>query len=193
MNRAEIINKLIQTFKYENYLEIGIGRGFNYNQINCVNKTSVDPNPKTNASCPMESDQFFKINKTEYDIIFIDGLHHQDQCFRDILNSLKCLKENGTIVVHDCNPRSCESQLVPRIQEIWNGDVWKAWVKLRSIAKALDMFVVDTDEGCGIIRRGNQRLITDIYLKYGSFVENKINWLNLKPIEYFEKWLISKT
>jgi hypothetical protein len=42
----------------------------------------------------MTSDEFFEINKSTYDIIFIDGLHIDEQVERDIINGLKILNLN---------------------------------------------------------------------------------------------------
>ena len=41
----------------------------------------------------------------------------------------------------------------------WTGDVWKAIAELRVETIDLDIKVVDTDYGCGIIRRGTNYLI----------------------------------
>ena len=75
---------------------------------------------------------FFSNNKKKFDLIFIDGLHEYQQVRKDILNSIKCLKEGGFILVHDCLPRSISAQAVPRFRNIWNGDVWKAIVEFRT-------------------------------------------------------------
>jgi hypothetical protein len=74
-----------------------------------------------------------------------------------MVNSLKILNSGGCIIVHDVIPYSFESQLIPLEKTletgsgIWNGDVWKGWVKLRTERKDLNMKVVNTDHGCGII------------------------------------------
>ena len=53
------------------------------------------------------SDEYFesiKDTEVKYDIIFIDGLHHNEQVLKDVENSLKHLSEGGSIVCHDCLP-----------------------------------------------------------------------------------------
>ena len=67
-----------------------------------------------------------------FDIIFIDGLHHYEQVKKDIINSLNCIEENGVIILHDCIPKSYLEQAVPRSQHLWTGDVWKAFVEIRT-------------------------------------------------------------
>ena len=103
--RMDIINMLIEKCGYKTYLEIGISRSDCYNLINCKQKTGVDPEPNAKATFCLTSDEFFKQNKAKYDLIFIDGLHHSGQVYKDILNSLKILEKGGTIVCHDMNPQ----------------------------------------------------------------------------------------
>ena len=84
--------------------------------------------------------------KTKYDIIFIDGLHHEDQVDRDIQNSIKHLNENGFIILHDCNPINESHQIVPRISKLWNGDVWKSIVKFRASKNDLGCITINSDQ-----------------------------------------------
>ena len=134
--RWDIINHLIQKYNFVNYLEIGVFKGECIERINISHKDGVDPaaegftHPLTNY--PITSDSFFELIKDhpeiKYDIIFIDGLHHASQVRLDIINSLKHIKENGFILLHDCNPQTFSSQIIPRQTICWNGDVWKAFV-----------------------------------------------------------------
>jgi len=182
MKRTEIINKIIQTKDYKNYLEIGLGAGVNFSTINCKNKTGVDPKAYINhgTTFALSSDEFFELNKQQFDCIFIDGLHHEEQVLKDIENALNCLSDNGTIIVHDCNPTTEEMQIVPRIQKVWTGDVWKAWVKLRRTRDDIFQVCIDEDYGCGIITKGNQELFkTKMALTYSNFSRNKKRFLNL--------------
>ena len=47
----------------------------------------------------MTSDEFFKNNKDQFDLIFIDGLHHYNQVKKDIINSVEVLKDGGIILM----------------------------------------------------------------------------------------------
>jgi len=187
MNRTDIINFLIKKFNYKTYCEIGCSKNKNFKRINIPYAVGVDP--QKGGTLRMTSDDFFKKNIELYDIFFIDGLHHYDQVYRDILNSINVLTDGGTIVIHDCKPFNCESQMVPRPkkQKIWNGDVWKGFLKLRSERKDLKMFTIDTDYGCGIIRRGHQELINKWDIPYEEFEKNKKELLNLISVEEFVK------
>ena len=187
IQRTNVLNTLVEKFNYQSYLEVGQGRkGLNFRWINCPTKIGVDPNKKFNAAFQMTSDEFFDQNTDSFDLIFIDGLHHADQVERDILNSLKVLNKNGTIVVHDCNPINETWQIVPRESETWTGDVWKAWVKLRATRQDLKMYVINVDFGCGIIRKGKQVTINiPEELTYKMLDENRKDFLNLVDINFF--------
>ena len=169
MYRFDIINALINKYNYQDYLEIGLDFADNYLNINCKNKECVDPYvydyQQTDEQIyirhfiedrlltyKMTSDEFFaKIPADKkYDIIFIDGLHTEEQVGRDIINSIKHLRKGGTIVVHDCLPEMYEAQLEERTMSMWNGSVWKAIPQLRF--QGIDYITVDTDCGCCIIQ-----------------------------------------
>lgn len=194
MLRTEIIQSLINKINAKSYLEIGIGPGINFNSIVCDHKISVDPNPYVSVSFKITSDEFFKQNKKTFDVVFIDGLHWSKQVYLDILNSLNILNKDGYIICHDMNPHN---EFVQRYPEPmpgtpWTGDCWKAWVKLKSERTDLDMRVVDTDYGCGIISKGKQTLldIDNPYdLNYDFFDLNRKKLLNLITVEDFLKFL----
>lgn len=193
MNRIDIINSLIQKNGYTRYLEIGVQGGHCFRAINCENKVGVDPDTTSAATRHTFSDAYFnecKLNGVKHDIIFIDGLHHADQVEKDILNSLECLKEGGTIVMHDCLPTSKHMQEIPMRadHDEWTGDTWKAYAKLRAERNDLEMCVVDTDWGCGIIRPGKQEvLLTSIPFTYENFAVNRDIWMNVISIGEFQK------
>ena len=191
MERFDIINKLINYYGYESYLEIGVLKRDSFDVVKCKNKVSIDPNHP--ATYKMESDAFFEhINeekfwkektKMTWDIIFIDGWHEREQVKRDISNSLNHLNDNGTIVCHDMCPPS-EMHLLPR----YCHNSWEAFGHFRKTDKNLDMFVVDTDCGCGVIRKGSQALYEgNIESEWEFFDKNKKEILNLISVEEFNE------
>lgn len=197
MTRTELINSLITKYNYESYLEIGVNTpeqpGYNWVGVNIPLKHGVDPNVDTTYK--MTSDVFFEKHISQkYDLIFIDGLHIFEQVYKDITNSLNYLKNNGTIVVHDCNPITEITQRRVRASDTWHGDVWKSIVKLRIENAELAISTVNTDEGCGIIRKGQQKLLSidknvDIY-DYAFLENNRQRALNLISVaEFKEKYL----
>lgn len=200
VKRWDLINYLIEQNNYVNYLEIGVNDAMCIRQIKALHKDGVDPYPGSEVgggtfpeiNYPISSDQFFDLIKNhdiKYDIIFIDGLHHSDQVDKDIANSLNHLVPNGTIVMHDCNPPEYEIQLVPRQTGIWNGDVWKSVARLRCSRTDLEINVVDTDWGIGIIRFGEQKIYDKAPLEkcldYHYFDQNREELLNIISVEEF--------
>lgn len=201
MNRIELIQSLIDKNKYSRYLEIGVRDGECFNAIKCEHKEGVDPDPNSRATIWKTSDDYFsgimkKITSTDpplavekFDIIFIDGLHHADQVEKDIANSLACLNEGGTIVMHDCLPTSKFMQEIPMTtQQEWTGNTWMAYLKLRVTRPDLTMHVVDTDWGLGIIRYGKQELVPlGILPSYEQFDVNRKEWMNVISVEQFKE------
>ncbi len=192
MNRTEIINTLIKKNNYKRYLEIGVNTpaqpGYSHTSIQVETKHGVDPNVDTNFR--MTSDDFFAQNKERYDIVFVDGLHTFEQAYKDIINALTCLSENGTIVVHDCNPRREITQRAVRASSVWHGDVWKAILKLRMENPNVTVYTIDADEGCAIIQKGNQSLYApnsaDPYTYY-YFKKHKKDILDLISVKTFKE------
>jgi len=190
MNRTQIINALIEKHNYKSFLEIGVDTGVNRQQVNYKEYVGVDPNKHTPATHHMTSDDYFFSNTRKFDIIFVDGLHHADQVFKDICNSLDHLNEGGTIVCHDMSPIQEIHQRVPRESQIWNGDCWKAWVQLRTERNDLEMFVVDTDWGCGVITKGKQTKLKIVEpVTFDNLVINRKKWLNLISVNDFMLYL----
>jgi hypothetical protein len=191
--RFDIINYLIAKYDYKDYLEIGVRNAAAcFDKIIAPNKTAVDPSffvrPKGEKDiCHEEtSDEFFVKNKKLYDIIFIDGMHLYEYVYKDIQNSLNCLNIDGRIILHDCNPILEYHQRPFEEYDgtgIWNGTVWKAFVKYRS-HKNLEMITVNTDHGIGCIKRGQQETIdvSEEDLNWNNFAQNRNLWLNLKPL-----------
>lgn len=185
--RYDAINKLIKIYNHQSYLEIGYLNGETFNTINCPTKNSVDPNGK--AQFKMISDDFFNNiafpNGNGWDIIFIDGDHEKNQVKKDIINSLKCLNEGGTIVCHDMSPPS-ELYLAPR----YCNNSWEAFAELRQTREDLEMFVVDGDCGCGVIRRGKQSLYKGNIESGWEFYNNNkkeiLNWMTFN--EFIQRY-----
>jgi FkbM family methyltransferase len=190
--RFDIINSLIKKYNYKSYLEIGTQNpAGNFDRINIEHKFCIDPVPLGKIDFIGTSDEYFQSihnTETKFDIIFIDGLHLNEQVFKDIENSLLHLNDNGTIVCHDCLPSSKELQ-ERNISDgqVCSGDVWKAIAKLRIERTDLDINVVDTDYGCGIIRRGKNipYPIENNELTYEFYSQNKHELLNVISLSNF--------
>lgn len=196
IKRYDIINYLIDKYKFINYLEIGVFRGENIREIKALHKDGVDPGVEgytpLEVNYPMTSDDFFELIKghdeIKYDIIFIDGLHHADQVKKDIENSLNHIIDNGFIILHDCNPVSYEAQLIPRQTVAWNGDTWKAFVNFKTNNPKFKCCVIDTDFGVGIIKNTLESINTNQnFLDWDEFILNKNKLLNLITWDDFKR------
>lgn len=169
IKRWDLIDYLNTTYKFNSYLEIGCDDDQLFSKISIQEKIGVDP--VSGGNYRAKSDDFFDKNLKKFDLVFIDGLHEYHQVKKDILNSIKFLNKEGFILVHDCLPRSISAQAVPRFRNIWNGDVWKAIVELRTYPN-LEIFTCLADEGISIIqvKKNSQILkidknITDLKFK----------------------------
>ena len=184
--RYDIINKIIIKRNYTSYLEIGCFKDETFNQINIKKKIGVDP--VSGGNLRMTSDQFFIENKEKFDLIFIDGLHVYEQVIKDIFNSIKVLKENGIILVHDCLPRKLWYQTPTRMSDTWNGDVWKAIVECRTLEN-IDTYTCLADEGIGVIKvqKNNNLLNLNLSnfknLKYKEYYTNRESLMNIISVE----------
>jgi len=173
-SRLDLINYVIEKNKYNKYLEIGCHNNEVFDQIR-IKKIGVDP--ISGGNFRGTSDKFFEQNKSNFDCIFIDGLHEYDQVKKDIINSIKFLNKNGIIILHDCLPPSITHQRVPRTRYSWNGDVWKAVVEARTW-RDVDTYTVLSDQGLGIIKNKNNTdplLLNNVSfkkLKFKFFYDN---------------------
>ena len=213
MLRWDIINWLIIEYGYEDYLELGsTGRldnpEHNFNKIIAANKTGVDA--KGDPDFKMTTDEFFRQlpPDTKYDIVFIDAEHIAETVTRDIDNSLIHLRDNGAIVLHDCNPPTQQHSVIleedapykigadGRGYYVWCGTVWRAFVMKRLFNKDLTCRCVDTDWGCGIMQRGQwipfegqiySEDATMEHLTYQLMAANRANYLNLITVDEFKE------
>jgi SAM-dependent methyltransferase len=187
-SRTEIINFIAEIISAKDYLEIGVDDGKNFEAVECQNKLGVDPSPKSLSNIKKTSDDFFKSNIRYFDLIFIDGLHTQEQVKRDIENSLRFLRDGGIIVCHDMNPIKEEHQTETFNGSIWNGTCWKALVNLRQERSDLNIVTIDVDYGCSVIQKSNtpQKLLEkNLELTFENLNVNRKEWLNLITFEEF--------
>ncbi len=187
--RWDLIEYLIKKNNYKNYLEIGCDKNQLFSKVNIDNKIGVDP--VSGGNVRKTSDDFFKENKSSFDIVFIDGLHTYEQVKRDILNSVNCLLDEGIILVHDCMPDSLGKQAVPRYKMQWNGDVWKAIVDLRQ-QENLEIYTCEIDQGIGVISKKKNTSILKLdkpinKLKFKDYFNNYKEYMRVISLEEFKK------
>jgi hypothetical protein len=222
VHRIEVVHRVLAANGGERYLEIGVSRGLTFQEIECRTKIAVDPNfrfrvpasarirrlrgPKVEGARYFEipSDEFFAEHADAlgpFDAVLVDGLHTADQAFRDVVHAAAHLSPAGVIVMHDCNPQSAPAA-APTLDEAtamagytgeWNGDVFKSVVRIRATEPALDAFVLDCDQGLGIVRRVREGDHTSTSLTidpatidaltYGDLDRDRRQLLDLRPPE----------
>ena len=158
MNHTEILNYLISKYNYKTYLEIGTFNGVNFENIEAEYKECCDITDVyyKDINYLMTSDEMFATMdpKQKYDIIFIDGLHLEDQLDRDIINSLKHLNKNGVILCHDTlpgNPKAAINYRDLTYNGMWTGTCYKSICKLNN--ENIEYYTIDSgDHGITIIK-----------------------------------------
>lgn len=175
-NHTQLLNSLIEKYKLKSYLEIGVQNpANNFDKVKCSRKVGVDPEFISWGAGNMglsiklhqsTSDEFFVSNTEIFDLIFIDGLHHADQVKRDFENSLRCLSDNGFIVIHDVLPENEPGTKVPRETKQWWGDVYKWAMRIREY-NGIEFITYNIDNGCMVVKR--QPIVPGMVLSYLTF------------------------
>ena len=153
MRRAEVVQSFLDLFTAPRYLEIGVDFGDTFHELRASSKVAVDPQFKFDANQAqaknlnskyhsLTSDQFFEgftDKHTEFDVIYIDGLHTYEQTLRDLMNAIVFLPQDGIIIIDDVIPSSYSASL-PVLDDVfflrrmvtfeaadgsWMGDVYK--------------------------------------------------------------------
>lgn len=210
--RTEIINFLLSNSNEgRRYLEIGVRNpDDNYNHIIADEKYSVDPgleHKENPVDFKVTSDEFFELlsndnilsSEIQFDVIFIDGLHLAEQVDRDIINSMRFIKNNGFVALHDCNPptewhaRDNYHYLHTPAERNWNGTTWKAFLKWRS-NPSVHSCCIDSDWGVGILSKerqiGSSIKEANQFFEFRNFIEHRETYLNLISFDDFKKLLV---
>ena len=108
-----VINYIAKKIGAKSYLEIGKGDEASFNQIEVDYKVGIDTNSQRPNTTQPISDEFFEYNKETFDIIMVNGVHHVEQVYKDIVNALSVLSPDGYIICHDTLPTSEDMQTTP--------------------------------------------------------------------------------
>ena len=187
-HHTDLLNALIEKHGMKSYLEIGVQNpANNFDKIKCEDKQGVDPElTGFEKILNKTSDFFFEImdSARKYDLVFIDGLHHADQVKRDFENSLRCLSDNGFIVIHDCLPQNEKGTSVPRETVVWWGDVYKFCMSIRNHYHDIGFVTYNIDNGCMVVWKEPNKSYTtwneapfnwETYQKYGKILLNVVD------------------
>jgi len=189
MKRYDIINYLIEKYKYKKYLEIGVGQGYCFSKVECETKHSVDTSWPSTFN--MTSHKFFDElpDDETYDLIFIDADHSKRVVEKDIANSLKHISSRGIVLAHDMNPTH-ERFARKRPKEgrpTWFGDGYKCLMALRTKEENLIVRCIDMDCGIGVMRKTKvkQQLIEPCKLQYKVMDSDRAHYIGLISKEEF--------
>ena len=182
----KIERNIINKRGFKSFLEIGSFNNDTFDKILVQNKVGVDP--ERGGNIRLTSDEFFKTNKSFFDIVFIDGLHLYEQVRKDFFNSLNFLNSGGVILIHDCLPSKFRDQVRLRSHELWNGDVWKLVVELRTL-DYIQLYTIIADYGVAIVKIGKNENILKFNkdfrkLTYKDYCSNHEQFMN--TIKYEE-------
>lgn len=184
-HRVKLINYIIQKKSFNSYLEIGTAKCKTFDRITaCEKKLGIDPayemrvRSDGSKSLKVASDDFFKSNTEQFNIIFIDGLHLYEQAARDIVNSWNCLTVGGFIILHDCQPYNAivgGRNILKRGN--WTGDVYKAIVWFREKFPEVVCRVLETDFGLGFIHKEINSKISLDEAELQLYMDYDFDWL----------------
>lgn len=189
-NHTELLNAIIEKYNLKSYIELGVQTPEqNFYKINVPLRLGVDPclpdlpSPQARYNLISDtSDSFFdKLSSIwldrwpqKYDLIFIDGLHHADQVKRDFENSLRCLSDNGFILIHDTLPDEEQYTTVPRETRRWYGNVF-AWAMTLNQYDGIGFVTFNIDCGCTLVWKMPEK-------KAAPKLTDEMNWETYKSI-----------
>jgi hypothetical protein len=94
-----------------------------------------------------------KARGLRYDVILVDAFHEYETSLRDLKLALDLVAAGGTVIVHDCDPPHEEVASPHFVAHAWTGVTYRAYLDVVIARDDLTYFTVDTDWGCGVIRK----------------------------------------
>jgi SAM-dependent methyltransferase len=168
VNKAGIINHLAAVHGYRNYLELcTLTTGARYQEIDrsklsrrrlmyrCPDDyEDGDPVDYRSPDCDISAClQAIRGEKRRFDIALIDSFHEYGTSLRDLAEGFDLLREGGSLVVHDCLPPTRAIAQPTYLQGSWCGVSYEAYIDFVDARDDLAFYTVDTDYGCGVIRK----------------------------------------
>jgi hypothetical protein len=169
--KADIINFLAEVRPYRRYLEICTPTsGGRYVEID---RSKYQTCHRLMYQCPIgfsdgnnidfrspdlkldDCIQQIHAKNLQYDVVFVDAFHEYETSLRDLRIAVGLIDEGGAVVVHDCNPPSEDVACPHFIPSAWAGVTYKSYLDFVISREDLVYVTVDTDWGCGVIRRSD--------------------------------------
>jgi hypothetical protein len=171
------LNYLIDKLKLTSYLEIGLGYGGTFANVDIRNKVGVDPhlwNPKLGDFEGVQlitSDEYFYRqwnSGIKFDLILLDGLHTAEQTYRDFVNSLHFAHEKTIWLIDDVMPNDAFSAIPDQAESArqraaagntctdWHGDVYKVVWMINAFHKNMTLRTIWQSQPQAVVRYSNE-------------------------------------
>lgn len=185
ISRNGVVQRVLELFESPSYLEIGVNKGMTFNSVRAAEKVAVDPKflfdheavaaelPGTSFHETTSDDYFASIatQETEFDVIYLDGLHTSEQTIRDLVNSISFLNSHGVIIIDDVFPSSYSASMHDRAETrillkstgdssgAWMGDVYRLVFFVESFCQQFSYGTVNNNHGQLIMWREPRQLL----------------------------------
>jgi hypothetical protein len=186
IGRAQVMRRLVAHYDQPRYLEIGVCEGRTFDRVAATTRVAVDPEFRFDHEARDEpgttyhqvtSDEYFgRIVEpgTQFDVIYLDGLHTVEQTLRDLLNALPHLQPQGVLVVDDVRPPTELAAIRDRQEffdvrraagrddeKAWMGDVYRLVWFIDTFCQQLTQRVIDNNHGQAVVWRKRREQVTD--------------------------------
>jgi Methyltransferase domain len=159
------VNEALRQRSDSTYVEIGVRDGESFRLARASRKIGIDPVRRPALASLRHQEEFFEMTSDRFfdevasevlkdrsvDVVLIDGLHEFRHALRDLLCVERYMREDGVVVLDDCNPGSEGAAAATGDGGAWNGDVWKVAAYVRQVRPDLSFVTVDADQGVGVV------------------------------------------
>ena len=152
MTRTELINQVAAAINAKSYLEIGLGDRVNFKGVNVSHKEGCDikgvcthrmPSKALWAMLPATAQGQYL-----YDLIFVDGDHHYEPAFQDLLGALKV---GRVVIAHDVYPETATLAAAKHLEMgAWCGEVYRAFAQILGM-QGVNGCAIPDDHGVGVL------------------------------------------
>jgi hypothetical protein len=177
LRKYEIARLLARRFGYESYLEICTpytGGTFSLvdkkqfsqrSRLMYRRPLSFSDGERVDFSTQAETGEelFSELVKSgeRFDLVFVDPWHTYLSSLCDITFGLQLIKDNGALLIHDCNPPNAACAEPEYHTGDWCGVTFAAYLDVALFTSGIHYITVDSDYGCGIISKDHR--LTNIY------------------------------
>ena len=199
IGKADIVQRLARDYGYRRYLEITTST--TGHRFEAARAAGYEVCQRLVYRCPPDHDDGHPIDfrtagedtsecvariraeRRPFDIMLVDPHHTYECSIRDLRDALSLLRVGGTLVVHDCDPPDRQHAIPHYVAGGWCGVTYKAFLDFVIRSHAVEYFTIDTDYGCGVIRKLSRcdRLVSRARWMFMSPVRRRIEseWMGV--------------